>query len=176
MVIRKRLNLSDPALFFVTTTIREWTPIFNSRETLLSMREQLGRSITYHEASLVGYVIMPSHLHLLVGLRHPDRLPLFMEQLKSLSSRLMYPLLNSDHLAKIGNRNSKSIWMPRYDELVVVSEEQFQIKLKYFHQNPVKSGLVEIAEAWEYSSAGDWLFDRAGALPIDKEYTWLLRS
>ena len=42
-------------------------------------------------------------------------------------------------------------------------------KIGYVHRNPVERGLVEVAEDWVWSSAGDYAGVRAGALRIDWE-------
>ena len=39
-----------------------------------------------------------------------------------------------------------------------------EICFRYIHQNPVKAGLVKIAEDWEFSSASDYSGQRTGTL------------
>ncbi len=47
--------------------------------------------------------------------------------------------------------------MPLFDDVAIYTEKQYQTKLSYIHNNPVKSGLVSRAEHYEYSSAKCWL-------------------
>lgn len=49
--------------------------------------------------------------------------------------------------------------MHRFDDLVIVSQKQFGIKLNYIHENPVRKELVTNAVEWKWSSAKFWLFD-----------------
>ena len=49
-------------------------------------------------------------------------------------------------------------------------DEYPQICFNYIHQNPVKAGLVNTAEDWEFSSAIDYSNKRNGTL-INKEIT-----
>jgi hypothetical protein len=42
-------------------------------------------------------------------------------------------------------------------------------KIGYVHRNPVERGLVEVAEDWVWSSAGDYAGVREGPLRIDWE-------
>ncbi len=56
--------------------------------------------------------------------------------------------------------------------MAITSEEQFKIKLDYIHNNPVRAGLVSDAYRWRYSSASNWLRDRAGMLKVDKGFSW----
>jgi REP element-mobilizing transposase RayT len=172
MVVRKRLKIAGPALVFVTTTVKDWIPIFGVKAAADCIVSQLKDTLNYHQISMVGYVLMPSHLHILIGLKDLTRLSEFMESFKSLSSRLI-KRLDLDILKANDNTSSSfQLWMPRFDDIVIVSEKQFRVKLDYMHNNPVKAGFVARAVDWEYSSAGDWLEGKAGFIPIDKDYKW----
>lgn len=59
MVIRKKLKGADSALFFVTTTVLKWIPIFNNRAAAKIAIFQLDETAKYHGVSIVGYVLMP---------------------------------------------------------------------------------------------------------------------
>jgi len=171
MVIRKRLDVAGPALVFVTTTVRNWIPVFSDDNAAICIIGQLRESIEFYHCSLVGYVLMPSHLHLLLRLPDLRQLSVFMESFKSLSSRKIKQL----HLDTYRNLTTGAyhLWKPRFDDIVIKSEKQFRIKLDYIHNNPVKSGFVISPTDWRFSSAGDWLDMQPGLIPIDKEYGWL---
>ncbi len=88
---------------------------------------------------------MPNHLHLLLYVSDGGpALAKFMRDVKSLSARMIFP-------------EKHGIWMARFDDVAIYSDEQFRTKLNYIHQNPVKAGLVENPEQYEYSSAKEWL-------------------
>ena len=74
MVVRKRLDIKGRALVFVTATIYEWTPIFRADKTALATLTQLSETLQYFDVALVGYVLMPTHLHLLLGFKHIELL------------------------------------------------------------------------------------------------------
>jgi|GEM_PF-1016653 len=48
------------------------------------------------------------------------------------------------------------VWRARFNGLAITSEVQFQTKLNYIHNNPVKAGLANEAESWPFSSASCW--------------------
>ena len=62
--------------------------------------------------------------------------------------------------------------MRRYDDLIIISDKQFRIKLEYIHNNPVKAGLVTTAIEWPYSSARDWLTNEEGVIKVDRFFSW----
>lgn len=172
MVVRKRLPITGPALVFLSTTVYEWLPIFRYDSYCDDLVIQIEEARRHFCVSLVGYVIMPSHLHLLAGFPHIEHLSVFMQSLKSLSSRRIGAHLSKELRSQFVRNGAFQFWKPRFDDLIIVSEEQFRVKLNYIHNNPVKAGLVNNPEDWRYSSAGDWLGVRHGVIEIDRDFKW----
>jgi putative transposase len=173
MVVRKRLNIKGRALAFVTTTAHNWASVFEDGQVAATVVDQLRQSVAYHGVSLVGYVLMPSHLHMLLGFREIEKLSRFMQGFKILSAKAVKGLVPDRFKQALIYDGSFRLWRPRFDDLIITSEEQFRIKLNYIHNNPVKAGLVANASQWIYSSATDWLGGEPGILPIDKDFNWL---
>jgi len=158
---------------FVTTTVAEWTPVFADEGCARSILQQLHRTVIHHQLSLAAYVVMPSHIHLLLGFKEIEKLSKVIQQFKSLSTRQLQPLL-PPNLIEVFHRNGRyQFWKPRFDDVIIWSEKQFRIKVDYIHRNPVKAGLVGTAPDYIYSSARDWLLNEPGLVPIDKEWAWL---
>jgi hypothetical protein len=65
------------------------------------------------------------------------------------------------------------LWKPRFDDLIITSEQQFKTKIGYIHNNPVKSGIVNHPGDYGYSSASDWLNNERGLLPVAKDFSFL---
>ena len=172
MVVRKRLKLHGHALVFVTTTAHEWTPIFREEELASLITRQLKESLEFYNVSLVGYVLMPSHLHMLLGLKKVELLSKFMQSFKILSSKLIKEAAPSMTTIQLSEKGRFRLWRPRFDDLIITSEEQFRIKLNYIHYNPVKAGLAENPEDWKYSSACSWILGIPGLLPIEKDFAY----
>ncbi|MGH8014685.1 MAG: hypothetical protein ACREBV_00655, partial [Candidatus Zixiibacteriota bacterium] len=58
----------------------------------------------------------------------------------------------------------RGIWQERFDDLAIFGEEQFLVKLNYIHNNPVKKGLANAPEEYEFSSAKDWKGDVSNSI------------
>jgi putative transposase len=100
---------------------------------------------------LVGYVVMPEHVHLLLS--EPDRqnLALVLQMLKQMVSRRLRPapvVGPSYREAKGGDVHPQPFWQARDYDFNVWSEQKRVEKLRYIHRNPVKRGLVERPEDW----------------------------
>ena len=173
MVTNKRLEINGPALVFITTTVLDWIPIFKNKEFAVKILKQLDEAAGYFKASIVGYVVMPSHIHFLLGLSDYGDLSDFMKAFKGVSSRKLKDSVIEWYGDKFTNDGKFQLWKRRFDDVIIYSENQFKTKLEYIHNNPVRAGLVSDSVDWLYSSANEWLSEKAGLIKIDKDYSWL---
>ena len=84
-----------------------------------------------------AYVVMPEHVHLLLS--EPERQSLA-DALKSLKQGVSRRLIGEAH----------HFWRKRYYDFNVHNYHHFVEKVKYIHRNPVKRGLCERPEDWEW--------------------------
>jgi len=144
MPLRKRNLINNPAIFFITTSTLQRKPFPGYPDSLIKIEELLFQVAKYKSVSIMGYVIMPTHLHLIAGTKEGGLgISKFIHSLKGMIRKEL-----------VGNAK---LWQERFDDLVLKSENQFNIKLNYIHYNPVKIGLVENPEDWPYSSYRDWI-------------------
>ncbi|HEX2788101.1 MAG TPA: transposase [Ignavibacteria bacterium] len=155
-------------VLFITTTVMNFERIFslgnNYSDILISSLKYL---IKEHNAYLLSYVIMPSHIHFIIALPTNESISDFMRDFKKYTSTKIRKQLESDNHAEIieslrsnaiGKKNQMfKLWMDRFDDVVIYSEEILKIKINYIHNNPVKANLVSNPENWIYSSAGNYL-------------------
>ena len=105
-----------------------------------------------------GYVVMPEHVHLMLS--EPERETLA-DALKSLKQGVSRRLIG----------NAEHFWQKRYYDFNVRNHPQFVEKLRYIHRNPVKRGLCERPEDWEWSSFRHYATGREGPVEIESEWT-----
>ena len=173
MTSSKRLEITGSALVFITTTVTDWIPIFMNHNYAQVVTAQLEETMDYFNASIVGYIVMPSHIHILAGLKNYDSISQIVQTYKSITSRKLKSRILNEYPEAFLVNGQFQFWKRRFDDIVIYSEQQFKIKLEYIHNNPVKSGLVDESIKWKYSSAIDWLTDKKGLIKIDKDYSWL---
>ncbi len=89
-----------------------------------------------------GFVLMPEHVHLLLG--EPAQEPLA-------------KALQSIKLSVSKQADIKPFWHTRYYDFNVLSGSKRIEKLRYMHRNPVVRGLVESPEDWPHSSYRHYL-------------------
>ena len=105
-----------------------------------------------------GYVVMPEHVHLLLS--EPERQTLA-DALKSLKQGVSRRLVG----------NAEHFWQKRYYDFNVRNSAQFVEKLRYIHRNPVKAGLCERPEDWDWSSFRQYATGWEGRVEIESEWT-----
>ncbi len=91
---------------------------------------------------LMGWVVMPNHVHVLLAPRQEYSLSQIVHSWKSYTAKEINTLL----------QRTGTLWQREYFDRYIRSEQHYYYALNYIHQNPVKAGLVERAEDWPYSS------------------------
>lgn len=148
--------------FFITTTFDDR----NEYGKIKGMHEGISKSLAFnlskYSARMIAFVLMPSHLHMILAI-DGSQLSNFMRDFKKFVAQ---------KTAKECGISAEKIWVRGYDSVALFSEKVFRQKLEYIHYNPVKAGLVETAEDWEWSSAGAYLLERDGLIPVWKDWSW----
>lgn len=138
-------------MFFVSTSTKNHRPYFLDRNHKIILMNTISETARRLHAQIYAYVLMSNHFHLLIGISGGSQLSVFMHDVKSLIWRKLYP-------------HERGIWQERFDDLAIISEKQFRIKLAYIHNNPVKAGLCRQTDDYEFSSARVWLTGKADGI------------
>jgi putative transposase len=110
-----------------------------------------------------GYVVMPEHVHLLVNEPQNAALAEAIHFLKlSFAKRLR---------SRKRATESSSFWQKRYYDRNVRDAEEFRVKLRYLHRNPVERGLVKEAAQWKGSSVRHYALREIGIVEIESAWT-----
>jgi putative transposase len=148
-------------LHFITTSCYRRLPFLRtarSRDTLLTILEQTRERYRF---VVVGYVVIPEHIHLLLTEPEVGTPSTVMQVLKQRTARALLP--------KRKRRNP--FWQARSYDFNVCTTKKRVKKLRYMHRNPVKRGLVETPEQWRWSSYRFYLLDEAGPIRVNEGWT-----
>jgi putative transposase len=105
---------------------------------------------------VIGYVVMPEHVHLLLNEPQVGGLDRVIQALKlSISVR----------------RRERPFWQARYYDFNVFSAAKNTEKLRYLHRNPVARGLVAKPEDWPWSSFRHYATGLEGTVEIESFWT-----
>jgi putative transposase len=134
----------------------------------------LGTLSLRHQVGVVGYCIMPNHVHALLRPVKAGLLSIFMQEWKRLSANAIIDFLQlgtAEDFSPFGDRvkdsgGSMHVWQPKYYPFNVFTPKMALEKLEYMHHNPVKAGLVKDACEWPWSSAAFFLKGRPSPIKL----------
>ena len=129
---------------------------------------KLYRKFVLPHADLLAYCLMPNHFHFLVNTNSQS---IKIRKVGSLNlselSNGIRMLLSSYSLAinKQENKTGSQFRQKTQAKLLNIEEVNYPFTcFQYIHQNPLKAGLVERMEDWDFSSFKDYAKIRNGSL------------
>jgi len=143
---------------FVTFSCYHRRPMFTTTTSRRIFESALERVPRNFHLRVYGYVVMPEHVHLLLS--EPQR-GILADALKSLKQGVSRRLI----------ADAEHFWQKRYYDFNIRNHPQFLEKIRYIHRNPVKRGLCERPEEWEWSSFRHYATGCEGPVEIESEWT-----
>jgi REP element-mobilizing transposase RayT len=170
----------EASIYFVTTTIVNWYPVFTSKSYFQLITDSLQYCRRNKGLNIHSYVIMLNHVHLLASVEDDDPkiLSSIFRDLKRFTSNEITKKLREDskntalsvfkRAAKNDERgNHYKVWQDGFHPKAVLKEQFGKQKLDYIHKNPVRKGYVLEPSDWRYSSAGYYSGQSNYELEID---------
>ena len=137
-----RVSLPGHAYFLTTTTHRR-EPLFLDLATARLAITALNHPETLASTTLLTWVLMPDHLHLLLQLGEDDDLSGLMNRVKSRIARVV-----NRHRARTGR-----LWQDGFHEHLLRRDEDLKEVARYVVLNPVRAGLVRRAAEYPHWDA-----------------------
>src|SRR5580692_2256539 len=162
-------------LHFITSSCYRRLPFLSSvrsRNQFLSILEQTRQRYRF---VVVGYVVMPEHIHLLLTEPEVGTPSTVMQVLKQRTARALLPKRKRSNPRQRDlfavEPQRRAFWQARsYDFNVWTTKKRVE-KLRYIHRNPVKRGLAGSPEQWRWSSYRFYLLDESGPVRVNQGWT-----
>jgi putative transposase len=159
-------------LHFITFTCYRRLPLLLSIRARNAFVQILGETRDRYGFSLVGYVVMPEHIHLLISEPAKGTPSTVIQVLKQRVSR------------RLRRRKSKStgqlnlafedgvdalprFWQRRFYDFNVWSLKKRVEKIHYMHMNPLKRKLVDHPRDWPWSSFSSYSDLKSGLIRVN---------
>jgi putative transposase len=155
---------------FITQVVLYREPIFRGPKMVLLLREVLHNVQGLHPFTMLGYVFLPDHLHLLI---QPGGESNFSEIMHSFK-----PNFTKEYKKVLGLSPSQSMkfWQKRFWDHVIRDDRDLENHLHYIHFNPVKHGYTTDPRDWKESSYLEWekrgLYSAPGNWDEPKNTNW----
>ena len=138
---------------FITFSCYRREPYLTTASSKNIFLDSLELTRKRYNLEVLGYVVMPEHVHLLLSEPKDHEIPLA-KALQSLK------LSVSKHLP------TTPFWQTRYYDFNVFTHNKRVEKLKYMHRNPVTRGLVDKPEDWPWSTYRHYHYHVNENLPV----------
>ena len=156
-------------LHFITCSCYHRLPRLGSESARDLFLQVLEEARQRYQFVIVGYVVMPEHLHLLMSEPEVGDPSVVMKVVKQRFARRLKSLSGQD--GREGG-DVQAVWQKRFYDFNVWSEAKEREKLGYMHANPVKRGLVSEPEQWRWSSFRSYACGEVGRVRINFQ-EWL---
>ena len=143
--LRRHYGRGD--LHFVTFSCYRRRPFLGTARARNRFVRILDEGRSRHAFKLIGYVVMPEHVHLLLS-----------EPRKGAPSKVPFCRTAAD---------AEAFWQRRFYDFNVWSEKKVKEKLEYMHANPVNRKLVPHPKEWPWSSWSYYMKGEKGLIRID---------
>jgi len=165
-------------LHFITFSCYRRLPLLATGRARNEFLRILNEVRDRYDFALLGYVVMPEHVHLLISEPNVGNPTKVMQTLKQRVSRaLRRKRRKRAHAGQMrlwdgepGNLPLR-FWQRRFYDFNVWSDRKKNEKLNYMHFNPVKRGLVKRPKQWEWSSYGFYSMRKTGLCAPNLEWT-----
>ena len=167
--------------YFVTFTAVNWVDVF-IRETYSGIFIDSIKYCQENKGLQVGaWVIMTSHVHMILGCDGTNRLEDIIRDMKSYTSRhLRLEIERSNYESRKEwmlwlfrnaginnpNNNDYQFWIQDNHPVQLSTPEMVSQRIDYIHNNPVEAGFVVEPHHWKYSSAYDYTGGKQGILKL----------
>ena len=157
-------------LHFITCSCYRRQPLLATPGRCDMFLTVLERMRQRYQFVVVGYVIMPEHIHLLISEPQEGNPSIVMQALKlGFTRRIVVEAKRRSDPAQAAllDRVPQHIWQKRFYDFNVWTEHKRIEKLDYMHRNPVKRGLVESPDLWPWSSFRAYTLGVAGVVKVN---------
>ena len=160
-------------LHFVTFSCYQRRPLLSTVASRNLFVKELGKIRDQMKFRLIGYVVMPNHVHLLMS-EPPHSTP--SRALHRLKLNFSRKVRKRGRLGRVGQLQlpfagaegvPRAFWQARFYDFNVYSKGKIQEKLNYMHANPVLRSLVKHPKDWPWSSWSCYERNEPGFIRID---------
>jgi putative transposase len=156
-------------LHFITCSCYQRRPLLGTAEARDLFLFELERMRKKYRFLVVGYVVMPEHVHLLIS-----------EPQKGTPSTVMQAVKLGFTRRIVVSRSLQTathhLWQPRFYDFNLWTDRKRIEKLRYIHRNPVTRGLVSAPDQWRWSSFRSYMYGEPGLVKINDWELWEINS
>ncbi len=154
--------------YFLTLTVVGWIDVFTRKNHKITITKSLEYCQKNKGLAIMGYCLMPSHLHLITRAEGDYPLSDILRDFKKFTSKAIIRQIHEEPesrrdwmlgcFTKAGSSDNTKykFWQEGNHPEEIGSNKFFYEKLEYIHNNPVQELFVERPEDYYFSSARNY--------------------
>ena len=157
-------------IYFLSTTVVNWIDVFTRKEYCEIILGSLNYCVAKKGLILYGYVIISSHIHLIIGRKDEGvGLSSIVRDFKKITSSKIIKAIEEHPnesrkewilwmMKRAGAKNSNNVQFQFWQQdnhPIDLEGDWIDQKLEYVHNNPVEAGVVRKPEDYLYSSGSN---------------------
>ena len=170
----------EGSIYYITSVIYNRHKIFIQPSFVIPIIDSLNYYRYQYFCKLIGYVIMPDHIHLLIWPKEERTVTEFMRDFKRFTSGRITRQAKVEGKAKwikefeeAGSETGRAefkVWQDSFWEQSIYTERFLKQKLDYIHLNPVRAGIVKTAADYPYSSYRNYYCNDSQLIEVDNQW------
>jgi putative transposase len=148
---------------FFTATIKEWKALLKPDKYKVIIIQELQSLVHDDKLILYAYCIMNNHIHLIWQFKDENQSEEIRKSFLESTAKAFKKDLTVCHpqvlvlFSSTQKDRSYHFWKRRPLSIDLFTEDVFNQKLNYIHENPIRAGICGLPEDYKYSSAGFYL-------------------
>jgi REP element-mobilizing transposase RayT len=170
------------AVYFLTFTVVEWVDVFTRNSYKMAIVDSLNYCVENKGLTIYAWCLMSNHLHIVARANDSFQISAIIRDFKKFTAKKIIEIIKQEpesrrdwllhrfaYAGKFDNRiKNYKFWQDTNHPILLDRNEIIDQKINYIHQNPVRAIIVQNAEEYIFSSAGDYA-DNKGLVKIVTE-------
>lgn len=167
-------------IYYITTVIYDRLPILTRPSFVIPLIDSLNLYRYKQEFKLLGYVIMPDHIHLIIWPFGKSTVSDFMRDFKKFTAIRLIRQTEVEGIVEWTaafqvagtetGRSDNKVWQDSYWDENIYTDRFLRQKLNYIHCNAFRAGLVDHPANYPYSSYRNYEFGEEWLIEIDRDW------
>jgi putative transposase len=160
-------------IYYITCTVHQWVDIFTRKIYVDILIDSLKHCQMHKGLEIYAWVIMSNHCHLIISSKKNNLSDIIRDFKKFTAKQIVSCIENNlyesrrDWLLWLLKKDGHIwFWQEGYHAKEILKKEFYLNKMDYIHLNPVRTGLVEKEEDYNWSSCADSYGVRKGLLEL----------
>jgi len=178
--MQKRYRI-EGSIYYITNVIYDRVKVFVEPSFIIPIIDSLNYYRYQYDCKIIGYVVMPNHIHLLIFPPAGQAVTDFMRDFKRFTSGRITRqakvegkkewIKRFEQAGVETERAEYKVWQDSFWEQSIYTENFLQQKLDYIHLNPIRAGIVEEAANYPYSSYRNYYLNDHQLIEIDSYWS-----